>query len=150
MHVEDIRNSFLDHNLILLGDYKLPAVTWHPLKDFASPNFEENSTTLTRSCTSALVNNFISMGLKQFNFIKNSRDNMLDLCFSCLPCSVSLSHDILSKMDEFHPILNIATTYFSDNANLDSSFSPLGYDWDRYNFRKCNFDILTQGLCEVN
>ena len=28
MHVEDIKNTFLDHNLVLVGDFNLPGISW--------------------------------------------------------------------------------------------------------------------------
>ena len=133
MHVEDIMNIFFNYNLILIGDYNLPEVTWSLTANGALHVFEKETSALTRLCAPVLVNSFTYLNLSQFNCITNSKDNILDLCFSNCFCAISLSKDILSNIDEFHPILNVSTLP-SNNAYIESSFSPLNFDWIRYDF----------------
>ena len=98
MHVKDLKNIFLDHNLVLTGDYNLPSISW---------NTSTTLTKLPKSCASVLVGSFKDLCLSQFNYISNSKNNILDFCFSNLFCNISISNDILSNKDELHLILNI-------------------------------------------
>ena len=149
MHVEDIRNTFLDHQMILMGDYNLPRVIWSASTSGASHRFGVDCAPSSATCAAALIDNFASLGLYQHNLFSNSKGNILDLCFCSVNASVNLSNDILSKIDEFHPVLSVSLplTLCADLAS--GSFSSLSARWDRYNFRRCNFEIFNHRLSMI-
>ena len=150
MHVEDILSSYLDHDVFLMGDYNLPGISWKMSSSVATHSVEERSTSSTRYSAALLTDSFNSLGLSQFNLFTNSKGNILDLCFSNLNSKIILSNDILSKIDEFHPVLNISLNCANSTRHTPPSFNSLKSEWVSYNFARCNIEVLNQKLMDID
>ena len=64
MHTEDIKNVFLDHDIVLIGDYNLPAISWNITSTNTLHVFDDKATGLNKSCASVLVDSFKKTRLK--------------------------------------------------------------------------------------
>ena len=150
MHVEDISNTYLDHHLIIVGDYNLPGISWNLTGPVLSHCFEERTISSTRTCATTMIDTFNLLGLNQYNPHPNLKNNTLDLCFSNLNVTVNLSNDLLSIVDVFHPVLNISFDITNNSRHTSPSYYPMKSQWDRLNFKKCNTETLSQRLDEID
>lgn len=126
-------------NFLLVGDFNLPGLRWCDNENYSvSPvgGLE------VRDVSLKFIDELTYLGLSQYNMIPNSCDNILDLCFCNLVLSVTDCIP-LSKLDVFHPALNIVI--------FDLQFTPfIENPQPRYNFFKCNYDQINNYLMNIN
>lgn len=80
-------------------------------------------------------------GLKQYNYVYNKSSRILDLVLSNLTtCKVTQSLNVLSKIDELHPPLDVDFT-FNNEPKL-----PLNNNTVRLNFHKADYDNIFREL----
>jgi hypothetical protein len=95
--------------------------------------------------------------LKQFNFIHNNMDRILDLVMStAASCNVSQNVSPLINIDPFHPSLDVVITFASaprlsyNNVNTRPNFYKAKYDLIRADLSNCLWDDIFYGLTDVN
>ncbi|KAF0717574.1 Reverse transcriptase domain-containing protein [Aphis craccivora] len=125
-------------NILIAGDY-----------NFRGTTFSCNNTGLTidgnRSAAVNIIYDCFSVhNLSQYNCIRNSYGNILDLIFTNLNLiSVKLCSSLLVTINKPHPPLNIICEFYKCN-NL--SIPTKTYR----NFRKINFDNVSIALNKIN
>lgn len=133
-----IHDKYKNVNYLLVGDFNLPCLSWSG--DGWSLTHMGSSLIQDRAC--AFVENLSLLGLTQHNYTLNHCDNTLDLCFSNLPLEVSAT-DGLTRIDTFHPPLNIDILDLHIKSFITNKIC-------RYNFRKCDYELLNKYLSDIN
>lgn len=135
-HIIDL---FPSDNFLVIGDFNTSCIQWKTDRySVISNNLVE-----IQNAAVSLMDELTFLGFTQYNYIPNSCNNILDLCFCGLPLSVVCCSDPLSKVDVFHPPLTIEI--------LDISLKPLREcHQPKYNFRKCNYDRINEYLYNLD
>lgn len=126
-------------NIIILGDFNLPKVNWI---NNGFLNFIPIA-----SCNKGrqFLENILNFGLFQFNYLKNSVNNVLDLvfCDDEFALNLSASEILVKPLDIFHPPLKIQynTTYSNENYT--------NYKYFR-DFRKTDFNLVNNLICNFD
>jgi hypothetical protein len=82
--------------------------------------------------------------MRQFNEIVNSIGRLLDLVMCNKSCRVAKADDVLVPEDNYHPALEITTSWTEDTHSFPT-FSSLNY-----NFRKADFYSLYIELSSID
>ena len=120
--------GFCESNTLIAGDFNISTFG----SQFNLPN----------PCGAVLaLRDFIDLfHLKQFNFISNSNERILDLVMSNIECRVEAAVDSLVDEDVHHPSLIISILNVVDLSYLDNSAERGNpYYW---NFKKGNLIVL--------
>lgn len=130
-------------NILTLGDFNLPFVSWHLL-----PDSEALTPLTTRDWSADVAGGLSEMNLFQVNGIVNSGGRILDLVLVSDPRSFQTSriHPICTPEDNYHPTLCIS---FLNSSPRDTSARP-SRDSYRYCFERCDFDRLSSLLSTVD
>lgn len=124
----------------LVGDYNLPNVHWNLNVDnnMLSPLVVHNNLVDHEFCDSL---NYLN--LNQFNHVCNNNSSILDLVLSNDPNVKVIRTDPLSKVDPFHPPLEIAI----HNVKLQTlNFNPQVI----YDFNKAPYNQINQTLSFID
>ena len=129
--------------ILVTGDFNLPLITW--TRDCDSSKFLEPSSTSVPSLS--VINSFISLGLFQLNYFKNSNSRILDLIFVDKPDNylISRTDPVTLPEDLHHPPLEI--TFSLDKPSdkqPDKELDPV------FNFNKTNVNQLRTLLSNTN
>lgn len=139
--LENISN-LLDKNpschCLLVGDFNLPIIKW----EADGYTIQQGSTEL-QTCAANLLDQLHFLGFLQYNFISNSKNNILDLCFSNLPLNIIQPAQPLTKIDIYHPpliidILDLKYNTFKEKNNA------------RYMFHRGNYEELNKYLSNID
>ena len=142
MCIEELKNFYSESKFILIGDYNIPSVDWKN----NNYTFNEFTTNYVKNCCCILTESFKSLGLLQYNDIVNCSNNVLDLCFSDCKVKISKSLDHISKVDTFHPPLDIDLD-FEVNVKFENY---LKYDFSYYNFKKCDYTVINNEINKID
>lgn len=124
-----------NHNCII-GDFNLSSIDWCSLKVLIGKYPE--------LCQS-LIDFTLMNGLKQYNTTVNNLNRILDLVLSDLPtCMVKSSHNLLSKLDNFHPPLDIVIPF------TEAPVAACGTDSEKLNFWKADYERICKELVEYD
>lgn len=139
--LEDIRKP--GDEVILLGDFNLPSVDWVYCR--------EDDTCVPTGDFPAKIADFLDnvscSGFWQSSTVTNSLGRQLDLVFSTENnILVERSPTKLTNIDLYHPPLLI-TIGEEDTDTPDHSGTPTTF---RFNFRKADFDRITNMLLDIN
>ena len=141
-YLEDIRK--LNDEVILLGDFNLPSVDWVYSR--------EDDTCLPTGNIPAKISDFLDnlscSGFWQCSTVQNSLGRQLDLVFTTDNGNllVERSPTKLTNIDLYHPPL-LLTIGKEDTNSTDHSGSQTAF---RFNFRKANYDRITNLLHATN
>lgn len=119
---------------LIAGDFNVSSYDWNPSdNEERSSNFSQIQQILVDF---ASINNF-----HQCNDIKNINNRILDFIFTdIVKTIVTRSDDILSKVDCFHPPLQINIPLdISNTSNFNSSVI-------KYNFFRADYDLINEYL----
>jgi hypothetical protein len=120
-------DMLFDNNLLIIGDFNMP-------------DFLTLSQSRCYASTSSIYTHFSRFlnffNMRQFNKIVNSIGRLLDLVVCNKSCRVAKADDVLVPEDNYHPALEITTSWTEDTHSFPT-FSSLNY-----NFRKADFYSL--------
>lgn len=129
-------------NVILVGDFNLPSVSW-----IATP--DSNNLVPTRSSDSSaeFINSLFDNCLFQVNSIRNSYGRLLDLIFVHEPNDFSIQRHapISSPEDIYHPTLELTCccSFPLQNKNMSKGAK-------QFCFKKTNFEILHLQISRID
>lgn len=125
--------------LIIMGDFNLPAVKW----SFDETNL--NSLLPHSNCIDAMnfLSEVASLCTIQINFVKNFKNNLLDLIFldNTIDFRLSRCTPTVLPEDQYHPTLELQLD-IGTKASVNSKNSSCKV----FLFKKCNLDNLNQLL----
>jgi hypothetical protein len=128
-------DMLFDNNLLIIGDFNMP--------DFLTLSQSRGYAT-----TSSIYTHFSRFldffNMRQFNEIVNSIGRLLDLVMCNKSCRVAKADDVLVPEDNYHPALEITTSWTEDTHSFPT-FSSLNY-----NFRKADFYSLYIELSSID
>lgn len=144
--LEDIKRSISEcidllpsNNYLILGDFNLPQLEWDAEEQLA----RADGTAMAQNLAITFVDELGYLGFSQYNYNVNSKNNILDLCFSTLPLNVAVSHSPLIKEDVYHPALCIDI--------LDIKLKPFQeLRHSRFNFNKCDYTKINTYLKQID
>lgn len=132
-------------NYLLVGDFNLPIIQWE--KDGCTV-LQQGSADV-QSCAVNLVDQLHFLNFQQYNFIRNSKNNVLDLCFSNLPLNITQPTQPLLKEDTYHPsilidILDLKSKQFKEKRCARFIFHKGNYEDINKYFDKINwYEVLS-------
>lgn len=141
-YLEDIRKP--GDEVILLGDFNLPSVDWVYSR--------EDDTCLPTGDFSAKISDFLDnlscSGFWQSSIVKNSLGRQLDLVFTTDYSNILVerSPTKLTNIDVYHPPL-LVTIGMDETDSPDHSGNSTTF---RFNFRKADYDRITNTLLNIN
>lgn len=113
----------------ILGDFNLSCLNWRLVGD---------SSYVVPGVAQSLVDFCSSCGLEQCNYVVNGSNKVLDLVLTnASNCRVVYSADCLSKLDPYHPPIEIALLPYACNETLEENPSQR-----RRNFYKSDYDAI--------
>ena len=129
-----------EDNLLVLGDFNLPNITWSQSSldedDFFTPR------NISTAHESIIIDNLTACSLQQLNGIKNCLGRILDLVFSSDSASTTIEgcSTGLVPIDSYHPPLSIHFLHQSIHCTrlIEDNFS--------FNFKKADFTLLNSTL----
>lgn len=133
-------NKHIHDNFLILGDLNLSCIDWSGAGNFC---FTHDGSRTVLDAAVSLMDEFTFCGLTQYNYLANKWGNVLDLCFSNLPVSISRCSRPLIKEDAAHPsfclsLLDLHVTPFHEHSE------------PRYNFHKCDYDKINIYLKHID
>lgn len=149
--LDNINKVFRNHpfcNYLLVGDFNLPIIKWN----HDGHTILQQGGSELQNCAENLVDRLHFLNLRQYNYITNSKNNTLDLCFSNLPLTVTQPTHPLLKEDTYHPsitidILDLKCKPFKEKRLSRFSFHKGSYeDINRY-FSSVDWPRVLSGDC---
>lgn len=135
-HTVQFMNKYNHDNFLILGDFNLPCINW---SDDCNFSFKHNGPRAVHDVAVSLMDDFTYYGLTQYNYLTNKWGNVLDLCFSNLPVSITRCLSPLIKEDVAHPSFCLSIS--------DLQIKPLHeHSVPTYNFHKCDYDKINKYL----
>lgn len=136
-----VSSAINDDSVIIIGDFNLGNIKWtkSSAHQHAEPNVDTNN------IGKVFLEFLSSNDLYQYNAIENKQNRILDLVISNLiyPIKVTRSCDVISKVDDFHPPLQIAI-----HLNLPK---PLTNKKTMiYKFKNADYHKIRKRLEEIN
>lgn len=122
-----------DAHFIILGDFNLPCIEWYHDNNACSPMSYEGRS------ANELINTLTCTNMRQFNYIKNQYNRILDLILSNIPnieCNRTLG---IVNEDPYHPSVSIK---FDSN---DINFMKLKRQ-NKFNFFKADYNSINNSL----
>lgn len=118
------------------------------LGDFNIPKYSDSLSSPVGDRGVRLLVNFCNFsGLRNYNFIRNGHDRILDLILSSEACIVEEAADLLVDADIHHPALYVK---FATLSRRDLP-GVVGVDFPpSYNFRKAHIPALYKAISEVS
>lgn len=134
INISRVIETYPSDNYLLIGDFNIPCISWTNSGFSLIGGGKEDY----QNAALAFVEDLQYLGLTQYNLTRNSCNNILDLCFSSLPLSVTECQPI-SKLDIFHPpftvdIIDLHVKSLKPNAT------------QRFNFYKCDYEQINSFL----
>lgn len=136
-------NKVLDSNnidnVLFLGDFNLPSVSW---------NNSNNALSINKGCNNGLfatmLADFIMLNnLNQFNNTPNNKGKLLDLILSNVAVSNSnVVNNPLSVVDPLHPPLHFTMSFVSDKSLIPN-------DNSHFCFHKADYENIVSNLREI-
>lgn len=135
--VNSLLCQYTTSNIILLGDYNLPAIQWSL--------HSEPTISLYGKIESEALSNFSFLNLKQFNYIKNRNNSILDLILSNSSyITVSCEISTLVPTDYlYHPALLI-------KFPICEIIKPLDFNYTVYDYINCGYNVIRASLANIN
>lgn len=125
--------------LMVAGDFNLPCIDWST----GDPVFLRKGSVALQNSALFLINELSLLGLTQYNYLKNSHDNTLDLIFSNFSMELTKADLPAVKEDAYHPAVSINATDI-----LIPEFKPMKRR--KYQFQKADYTSLNDHFLNVD
>ena len=133
--LQDIHLKMANYTLAAVGDYNLPKFSWTYIDNLAPSEPKEADTEVGR----LLSNTMSLLNFKQFNYVVNESNHILDLVFCNVNCKVSKTDYPLVNVDRHHPPLEVSVQYA-----LPDTIRPA--ERRKRNFYKADYELINKAL----
>lgn len=124
--------------LCLLGDFNLPHLHW-----LASDSKYLNLERTYNEASSLLLDTIQLIGTKQYNYLLNNDNRILDLLLCDIECIVVSPEVVLSRIDSHHPPFQFSTDFVC--PDIQSKLIV-----NRYNYFKGDYETICKEMNSVN
>lgn len=138
-NITKLLDIFPDSNYLLVGDFNLPCIKWD---SYGFTILRQGSTDL-QTCAEDFLDHLHFLGLIQYNSVINTKNKILDLCFSDLPLEITRSQQTLIKEDNYHPSLSVNIL----DLNCKSFKEKIT---KRLNFHKADYDAINNYFTNID
>ena len=147
MYVQDLKETYLDSNLIVIGDFNLTKVIWSNNRQQKQliHSYQINTDKNVIECNNFILDFMEKIGLEQKNHIKNINGNVLDLIFvKCKNVNIQESVENLLNVDVAHPVLDIQLTF--ECLPIINQSQNLNFEYQKNNYNKANYDSINLNI----
>jgi hypothetical protein len=141
---EGVCAEYDDDVIVFVGDYNLPHLVWE-LDDERKPRIKSH----TNSSVNIIFLDFLALtGVKQYNFIHNSHNKLLDLVLSNRQCLVGSPDSCWVCPDPYHPPLEITIETQKINFEVIKNSSRRVVLYNKADYSKIKNDISSHNWIE--